>query len=64
MLATKAVTVRIDNETLDRFEKLAQKAQKSAFGTFSTDSIQDFLRKLLKNELDRMETKVANSSKV
>ncbi|MDL5247623.1 MULTISPECIES: hypothetical protein [Leptospira] len=63
MLATKSVTVRIDNDTLDRFERLAQKAQKSAFGTFSTDSIQDFLRRLLKNELDRLENKVATGSK-
>lgn len=63
MLATKSVTVRMDKDTLERFERMAQKAQKSAFGSLSTDSIQDFIRKLVKNELDRLESKVATSSK-
>ncbi|MDI7209113.1 hypothetical protein [Leptospira santarosai] len=64
MLATKSVNVRFDKETLDRFDKIAQKAQRSAFGSLSDNSIQNFIRKLVMNELDRLETKVANSPKV
>ncbi|WP_061216372.1 hypothetical protein [Leptospira santarosai] len=64
MLATKGITVRLDERTLDRFEKLAQKAEKTAFGSLSTGSIQDLIRRLVTNELDRLENKVANSAKV
>lgn len=55
--------VRIDVEDLNRFDKIAQKVEKSAFGALSDNSIQNFIRKLVRNELDRLETKVANSSK-
>ncbi|WP_032924256.1 hypothetical protein [Leptospira santarosai] len=64
MLAAKSVTVRIDNETLDRFERMAKKVEKSQFRAFSNTSIQDFIRRLIVDELDRLENKVANSSKV
>ncbi|UML79958.1 MULTISPECIES: hypothetical protein [Leptospira] len=63
MLATKTIGVRFDQSDLERFERISQKAQKSAFGTLSTDSIQDFIRKVVRIELDRLESKVANSSK-
>ncbi|MDI7164134.1 hypothetical protein [Leptospira santarosai] len=64
MLAAKSVTVRIDNETLDRFERMAKKVEKSQFRAFSNTSIQDFIRRLIVDELDRLENKVANSAKV
>ncbi|MDI7188420.1 hypothetical protein [Leptospira santarosai] len=64
MLAAKSVTVRIDNETLDRFERMAKKVEKSQFRAFSNTSIQDFIRRLIVDELDRLENKVANSTKV
>ncbi|MDI7181681.1 hypothetical protein [Leptospira santarosai] len=64
MLAAKSIMVRIDVEDLNRFDKIAQKVEKSAFGALSDSSIQNFIRKLVRSELDRLETKVANSAKV
>lgn len=61
MLATKLVSVRMDTAILDRFEKVAQKAKKSPLGSLSDDSIQNFIRRLVENELDKLETKVASS---
>ncbi|EKS08876.1 hypothetical protein LEP1GSC071_0508 [Leptospira santarosai str. JET] len=43
---------------------MAKKVEKSKFRAFSNTSIQDFIRKLVEDELDQLETKVANSPKV
>nr|WP_061205365.1 hypothetical protein [Leptospira santarosai] len=64
MLATKLVSVRMNVETIDRFERMAKKVEKSKFRAFSNTSIQDFIRKLVEDELDQLESKVANSPKV
>nr|WP_061219646.1 hypothetical protein [Leptospira weilii] len=63
MLATKLVSVRMNVETLDRFERMAKKVQKSKFRAFSNTSIQDFIRKLVEDELDQLENNVATGSK-
>ncbi|UVA65793.1 hypothetical protein LH336_17465 [Leptospira borgpetersenii] len=63
MLATKLVSVRMNTETINRFEKMAKRVEKSKFRAFSNTSIQDFIRKLVDDELDRLENTVANSSR-
>ncbi|EMO13520.1 hypothetical protein LEP1GSC161_4256 [Leptospira santarosai str. CBC1416] len=64
MLATKSIGVRFEPEDLERFERIAQKAEKTAFGAVFDTSIQNFIRRSFRIELDRLEAKVANSTKV
>ncbi|WP_032918184.1 hypothetical protein [Leptospira santarosai] len=65
MLATtKPVTLRMETEVLDRFDKIVQKAKKKPLGTLTDDTIQNFIRRLVISELDRLESVVANSPKV
>ncbi|QCO33085.1 hypothetical protein E4414_08370 [Leptospira interrogans] len=65
MLATtKPVTLRIETDVLDRFDRIVQKAKKMPLGTLTDDTIQNFIRRLVVSELDRLESKVANSPKV
>ncbi|EMO46606.1 hypothetical protein [Leptospira santarosai] len=64
MLATKTVGFRIDTSDIERFDKIAQKLEKTAFGAAFDTSFTSFVRRAVKNELDRLETKVANSPKV
>ncbi|MDL5247584.1 hypothetical protein QRD38_17780 [Leptospira weilii] len=63
MLATKTVTLRMDLEDIERFDKIAQKVEKSAFGAAFDTSFTSFMRRAVRNELDRLETKVATGSK-
>ncbi|AKP25958.1 conserved hypothetical protein [Leptospira interrogans serovar Manilae] len=64
MLATKTVTLRMDLEDIQRFDKIAQKLEKTVFGAAFDTSFTSFMRRAVRNELDRLETKVANSTKV
>ncbi|UPY78002.1 hypothetical protein FH581_003790 [Leptospira weilii] len=64
MLATtKPVTLRMETEVLDRFDRIVQKAKKKPLGTLTDDTIQNFIRRLVISELDRLENVVATSSK-
>ncbi|EKR90336.1 hypothetical protein LEP1GSC171_0273 [Leptospira santarosai str. HAI1380] len=54
----------METEVLDRFDKIVQKAKKKPLGTLTDDTIQNFIRRLVISELDRLESVVANSPKV
>ncbi|EMN31067.1 hypothetical protein [Leptospira interrogans] len=63
MLATKALTVRVDVQLLDRFDRVVKKARKTNFNAVLDNSIQNFIRRAMESELDKIENTVANSSK-
>ncbi|WP_036059012.1 hypothetical protein [Leptospira sp. P2653] len=64
MLATKALTVRVDIQLLDRFDKVLRKAQKTHLNAVLDNSIQNFIRRAMESELSKLETTVANSTRV
>ncbi|EMS89711.1 hypothetical protein [Leptospira noguchii] len=64
MLATKALTVRVDMQLLDRFDKVLKKAQKTNLNAVLDNSIQNFIRRAMESELNKLENVVANSTKV
>nr|WP_032916484.1 hypothetical protein [Leptospira santarosai] len=64
MLATKALTVRVDTQLLDRFDRVVKRARKTNFSAVLDNSIQNFIRRAMESELEKIENTVANSSKV
>nr|WP_061220914.1 hypothetical protein [Leptospira borgpetersenii] len=63
MLATKALTVRVDTQLLDRFDRAVKKARKTNFSAVLDNSIQNFIRRAMESELEKIENTVANSSR-